>query len=893
LTVNQLFLTTKLFIPATQPELVPRSRLLVQLDGAVAAGRGLILLAAPPGFGKTTLLAEWLARHRQDLPAAWLSLDEDDNDPARFLSYIVAALRQVQPTLGRDLPAEQLASGVLKPLLAGLINDLADLPQRFVLVLDDYHLIHDPQLHEALGFLLEHRPPPLHLVISTRADPALPLARLRARGQLLELRARDLRLTADEAEAFLRRVMCLDLPPAAVRALEQRTEGWVAGLQLAALSLQGQADPAGFVNSFSGSNAFILDYLVDEVLSRQPAHLRRFLLRTAILERFCAPLCDAMLGGAGGTSQALLERLHRANLFTIALDDARCWYRYHHLFADVLQNRLQSELPDEVAGLHRRAAHWFAENGLPAEAVRHALQAGDGDWAAALIAPVIVELAQRGQHKTLAGWLDRLPEEALRERPHLTHWYAWSLIAIGRLREYERPLRLAEQAWRAAGNRAGLGEIANLRANMAYLAGDYSETIRQVRLALELLPAEDRFTRGGAMHALGGAHLLHGELVAAEQELIAARRLSEDGGSYFDTLYSINLLAAVRLTQGRLRDAETLLREVIALVGERPILHKGRALIGVGEIHRLRNDLAGAEEQMRQGFSLGEQLDQEPYLAAGYAGFARLLAERDRREEAEQMLDKAERAAARLGNPFTAGYIAAIRARLRLSWVGISEDVLRWAANVALVPDLGNYEREFEALTLARVRIAQGKAQEALCLLETRLPAAQAAGRMAGAIEMLVLTAWARQALGDTEGGASALRTALSLAAQERVIRPFVQDGPALLPLLHSLGAGTPNAALVEAVIAALPETTVPESVSERSATNRMAQSQAGLVEPLSERELEVLALIAAGLKNREIAGRLVIEESTVKRHLTNIYGKLGATSRTQALAKARELGLL
>ena len=851
------------------------------------------MLAAPPGFGKTTLLAEWLARHPQDLPATWLSLDADDDDPARFMSYLFAALRQVQPALGADVAGEPLGAGALKPVLARLINELAGFPQRFVLVLDDYHLIHEPQLHEALAFLLEHRPPRMHLVISTRADPPLPLARLRARGQLLELRARDLRLTGDEASSFLRQVMRLDLPPAAVSALEQRTEGWVAGLQLAALSLQDQADPTAFVNSFSGSHAFILDYLVDEVLSSQPEQVRGFLLRTSLLERFCAPLCAAMLGEAGETSQALIERLYRANLFTFALDDERHWYRYHHLFADVLRNRLESEAPAEVAGLHRRASRWFAATGLLGEAVRHGLQAGDAARVAELIEPAIVELAQRGQHKTLAGWLDLLPEEALRGRPHLAHWYAWSLIAIGRLSEYERPLRLAEQDWQAADNRAGLGEIANVRANMAYLAGDYRTTIEQAERALELLPAGNSFTRGGAMHALGGAHLLHGELTAAERELIEARRLSEQGGSYFDTLYSINILAAVRLAQGRLGDAEKLLREVIALVGERPILHKGRALIGLGEIRRLRNDLAGAEEEMQQGFRLGEQLDQEPYLAAGYAGFARLLAELERRAEAEQVLDKAEGAAPRLGNPFAAGYIAAMRVRLRLLWQGITQDVAHWADQAAVLPDLYSYQREFEALTLARIRVAQARAAEALRLLDTLLPEAQAAGRVAGAIEMLVLTAWARQELGDMAGAVAALQSALSLAEPEGCLRPFVTDGSVLLPLLRRALAATHNPAFIQRILAALPAGTAPVSAPERPVANFVAPDQSELVEPLSERELEVLRLIAAGLKNREIAGRLVIEESTVKRHLTNIYGKLGATSRTQALARARALGLL
>jgi LuxR family maltose regulon positive regulatory protein len=902
-------LVTKLYAPPPRPETVARPRLIARLDAGLR--RTLTLVAAPAGFGKTALVGTWVDGCGR--PVAWLSLDEGDSDPTRFLTYLVAALRTVAPQIGSGLlDALRAPQPPTEALLTALLNELAALPDQVILVLDDYHLIDARPVDEALAFLVEHLPRTVHLVIATREDPPLPLARLRARGQLTELRAADLRFAPDEAAEFLTGAMGLDLAAGDVAALEARTEGWVAGLQLAALSLQGRTDAAGFLRAFAGDDRYIVDYLVEEVLQRQPEDVRSFLLHTAILARLSGPLCDAVTGQVGGGAQ--LAALERGNFFVVPLDDRRQWYRYHHLFADVLAAQLLAELPDRVPDLHRRASAWYERHGEPSGAIRHALAAGDVDRAADLVELAAPALIQSRQEATLLGWLRSLPDAQVCRRPVLSARYASALLLGGELAGVEDRLRDAERWLEVAADRrerpedaASMvvadeeefrrlpGALAISRAGQALILGDVAGTVRHARRALARLPEDDQLGRGSAAALLGLASWAGGDLAAAHRSYAEGMAGVQRAGHISGALGCAIALADIRIAQGRLREAARTYEHALQLAAEQgaPVMRGTAGLhVGLAELHREWGDLDAASEHLQRSQELGEHtgLPQHPYRWR--VALARIKEAQGDSEGALALLDEAERRYA--GDFFPeVRPIAALRARV---WVaqGRLPDAEGWARERGLSPeDDLSYLREFEHTTLARVLLArqardrdEGAGYRAVRLLERLIAAAQAGERAGSAIEMLVLLSLAHRARGDLSAALAPLERALALAEPEGYVRTFVDEGEAMRDLLrHAVARGVAGAYARRLLAAydAFPQP-VPGPARAEVAT---------LAEPLTERELAVLRLVAAGLRNQEIADQLFISLATVKRHIANAYGKLGVGHRTEAIARANELHLL
>src|SRR5437588_1521367 len=554
-------LATKLYIPRLRPNVVSRPRLIERLHEGLH--RNLTLIAAPAGFGKTTLVSEWLAGGAR--PTAWLSLDEGENDPARFLTYLVAALRTIAPTLGEGVLGALQSPQPPPPeaMLTALLNDLTTISDHLVLVLDDYHVLDAKAVDHALTFLLEHLPPQMHLVIATREDPPLPLARLRARGHLTEVRAADLRFTPSEAAAFLNQVMGLDLSAEDIAALERRTEGWIAGLQLAAISLQGREDVPGFIRAFTGSHHFVLDYLLEEVLGQQDARLQTFLLHTSILHRMSGPLCDAVLLDPSASGQATLEHLERANLFLVPLDNERRWYRYHHLFADLLRQRLHQsfvsspgDAESQVNELHRRASVWYEDHGLEIEAFHHAVAANDVEHATRLVEGKGMPLQFRGAVTPVLHWLESLPKTVLDARPSLWVMYASALSMTGQLTGVEPKLQAAEAALQGAEpddqTRNLVGHIAAIRPLLAAAQNQVETIIAQSRRALEYLHPDNLAVRTATIWKLGIAYQLQGQRAAASQAYAEAIAVSEASGNLI-----IHISAAVGL--GNVQESENLL----------------------------------------------------------------------------------------------------------------------------------------------------------------------------------------------------------------------------------------------------------------------------------------------------------------------------------------------
>ena len=893
-------LTTKLYAPQARPDLVPRPRLGERLEEATASK--LILVSAPAGYGKTTLLSEWRARRLGDgYPVAWVSLDGGDNDPARFLSYLVAALRTVEAGVGEAVLASLRSPHPppVEPVVTALINDLlAAIPHDFALVLDDYHAVEAKPIHDAVAFLLEHLPPRMHLAIASRADPPLPLARLRARGQLTELRAADLRFVPEEAARFLRDAMGLDLSPAHVESLERRTEGWIAGLQLAALSMRDGEDPSGFIEAFTGTNRHVLDYLADEVLERQPERVRSFLLQTSILDRLSGPLCDAVTGRGDG--QAMLEELEHANLFAVPLDADRRWYRYHHLFSDFLRDRLRRTRPEHVPGLHRRAARWYEDHGSVSEAMGHALAAEDFERAARLVEQNRVAMITRDELNTLSAWLKALPDELVRSRPPLCLAYAWVLVLTGQVNAVEPWLRDAERALDASGaqpeERARvLGEVTAARVEVARMRGDVTRAVELSHRALEILPDDHVLLRSVVALNLGSAYWIRGDVAAASRASSEAASLSQEAGNVYITLVALRGLALVQAAQGRLREAAETYRRAQRLAaerGEKFLPAAGYAHVGMGELLYEWNDLEAAERHLREGIELGERGGPAIMLIDGYVALSRVMLARGGADAALGTLQKAQELVRTHNITLLVAKLAAHLARLSLA-KGDVEAAARWArGSAAGVDDGPGFQREFERITLARVLIAQHRPGEALGLLERLLEPAQADGRMGSAIEALALRALALQAGGDTAEAVNVLARALSLAEPEGYVRVFADEGAPMAALLQRVleaqkrgrVATPPGTQYVSRLLAALGAASAPP----------IPRGRAGApVEPLSERELEVLGLIASGMSNRQIARKLFVSLSTVKTHINNVYRKLEVRTRTQAVARAGELDLL
>ncbi|HEX6387111.1 MAG TPA: LuxR C-terminal-related transcriptional regulator [Anaerolineae bacterium] len=921
-----MLLATKLYIPQRtlterqQPFIVARPRLVDKLNAGLEGK--VTLVCAPAGFGKTTLIADWLSQltiENSQLTidnCAWLSLDESDNDPVRFLSYLIAALQTVLPKLGQTAVALLQSPQPPAPetVLTIVINELAAIPTPIILVLGDYHTISTPAIHHAVTFLLDHQPPGLHLVISSRADPLLPLARWRARRELLELRADDLRFSVAEASAFLQQVAGLDISPDDVAVLQDRTEGWVAGLQLAALSLQGRADVSDFIATFAGSHRYIMDYLVEEVLQQRPPGTEQFLLQTAFLDRLCGSLCDAVTGQSN--SHATLAQLHRANLFVVPLDDEGNWYRYHHLFAEMLRARLRRSQPDSIPALHHRACQWYEQAGLLDEAIHHALAAPDNELAAALVERHATVLLLRSEAVRVKAWLAQLPNDLIHSRSRLALAQVWILAGASHFDEAERALSMP--MFQAADLRPEVaGQVALLRASLARFQDDATTAFEQAQRALDCLPAHSQALRVRALLEIGLAYKRRGDIIAASDSLAEVVALGESGEHQSAALIALEALRMIHARYGRLSQATQTGEQALRLIGrwgEPPIPIAGIAYVGLGIAHCEWNNLAEAGRFLNQGLQLLLGTIEDGTMAHGHIALARVQQAQGNSEGALASLQRAEAwfEQMQIVQPSTAALLAAHRARLWLRQ-GNLDAAGRWAdASGLQVDDELREARESEYLTLVRVFLACGSSEPgkhdlslARHLLDRLLTAAEATGRLGSMVEILALCALALQARGNLTAARSTLERALTLAEPEGYMRIFVDEGEPMRLLLSYLKTGmqnqaqaSPLLAYTDKLLAAFPDP-AQSPISDPSTSLRtglqspISNLQSSWFEPLSPREQEVLRLIAAGASNREIADTLVVAVSTVKKHISNILSKLNATSRTQAVAQARELGLL
>jgi LuxR family maltose regulon positive regulatory protein len=846
------------------------------------------------------LLGEWLVECGPGTRVAWLSLDQDDNDAKRFWTYLVAAVQAVDTDLGQAtlnlLQAPQLPP--VQALLMPLLNEIATLPKTLTLVLDDYHLISAPQIHSGIAFLLEHQPHNVHMVISTRADPPLPVFRLRARGQLTELRSDDLRFTPDEAAAFLNSAMGLDLAPGDVEALEARTEGWIVGLQLAAVSLQGRTDAHEFIAAFSGSHHYVLEYLTAEVVRRQTEPVRGFLIQTAILDSLCGSLCDALTGDNDGG--AMLADLHRRNLFIVPLDDERRWYRYHHLFADLLGNLLRKELPPErIRELHRRASEWHARNGDLDETIVHALQAQDFEQAASAIERAAQTIVAQGRLTTLLRWLEALPEALLRARPRLRLYHGWALNLSGQIEAAERILQETKATLQglppSPENEALRGQLAALLTGIATLRKEMGAVIQEAQEALAYLPGEDQVSRARVYVALGTAYAYEDKAEEATQTWQQARDLALKAGNPFLATAAIELLAGTQIYhQGRLRAGAQTLQQVLNL-GTTPdgrgLPFSGTSHALLAEIHLEWNDLEAAAGYLHRGIELLRQGGIRYGLIHTFCAKARLERALANAEGAVRALQTAEQALEASPLWHMILHLASWEVRLRL-WLGDVDSAALWAEGDPatlkreMPPVLPAYLREVQRISLARVHLARGETAQVFGTLEGLDEQAQAAGRLAPAIEICLLKALAWHARGESAAALESFERSLSWAEPEGYVRLFLETGTAVIPLLRRAAARGIRPRYTDRLLAAF-------GVEEKEGapTSQFPGFQP-LTESLTPRELDVLHLICDGLSNREIADTLVVTLNTVKKHSSHIYGKLGVRSRAQAIVRARELEL-
>ena len=894
-------LVTKLFIPQPRSEIVHRPRLLEQLNQGLH--RKLTLISAPAGFGKTTLVTDWL--HSQGDGASspfligWLSLDEDDNDPVRFLTYLISALNRL-PGLETEIGvgALQMTRASQSPspqtILTVVINEIAMIPDKIVLVLDDYHLIDNQPVHDALTFLLENLPPQLHLVITTREDPLIQISRLRSRGQLNELRAVNLRFTIAETAELLNQVMGLNLSAENIAALETRTEGWIAGLQLAAISMQGRTDINNFIQNFTGSHSFVIDYLVEEVLKHQPEHVRNFLLQTSILDQLIGSLCDALTGQKNG--QATLEALERANLFIVPLDNERQWYRYHHLFADLLRRRLHHTNPDHEISLHLKASEWYVENGFPDEAIEHALHASDFDRAVILIEGQADTCWRRGEHSKLRHWLDTLPIELLFSNPNLCIFHAWDQFATGQQDAAEETLQAVEKlvtiqdSLSESEKRRLQGRVATIRAFLAFHKGDIDSIFLHAQQALDSLPEDDIIWRNNASVPLGDATGLVGNVEETSRIRSETWERSKTiGNNYMDLIASMKYAITLR-QQGWFDKVIEICQQQIILAEEIGLsisAEAGWILAVWGEVLAEQGDLDEAINKTSKGkkLALGGDIGilnwcnlcliRVLYSSGDFAGVDAII------EEIE------EYGLLRLP-PWIMSRIKTWQLRLWLVQ-GKFEETSQWLTERGLDVN-GNPAslNDWEYIVLARYLIAKGQSCDSLDLLGRMYKFTKERGYISRAIEILNLQALAMHAVGDTDQAMTVLEQALTLAEPGGFVYTFVDEGPAMARLLCEAVSSEIAPRYVQKLLAAFPDVE-----PEKEHLNQPVDSDSEWIEPLSERELEVLQLIAEGLSRQEIASQLILSLNTVKTHARNIFSKLGVNNQMQAVGKARGLGLL
>ena len=901
-------LATKLYTPPPRSKIVRRSRLIEQLNSGLH--RRLTLISAPAGFGKTTLVSEWAADCGR--PTAWLSIDEGDGDITRFLTYLISALQTIKSEIGiealQGIRASQ--SPLLESILISLINEISAIPTECILILDDYHLIDTSAIDNALMFFLEHLPPQLHVVITTREDPNLSLARFRVRDQLTEIRVADLRFTPAEAAEFLNQVMDLSLSAEDVTALDNRTEGWIAGLQLAALSMRGQEDVHGFIQAFTGDHRYIVDYLIEEVLRRQPEDIQNFLLKTSILERLNGSLCDAVTAQTG--SKTKLEQLQRGNLFLIPLDDKRDWYRYHHLFADVLRMHLTAEAPDSIPALHKRASEWFEKNNLTADAIRHALVGEHFERAAELIEKAISPMRQSRQEATLLGWLKALPEEMFQNHPVLNVNYAGILMQNGQFDGVESRLRDVEQ-WLATpeGSRRPPvyvdeedfqrlpSSVHMYRAAIALAQGDTVNSMKHARKVLELAREDDDFPRGAASSLLGLASWTSGDLETAYRMFTEGMSHLQKVGFISDVIGGSVTLADIRITQGSLREAMSIYERGLQLAtkqGTSVLRGAADMHVGMSDLYCEHNDLDTAEQHLLKSKELGELngLPKNPYRWR--VAMARIQGAQGDLDGALDLLDEAE--------PLYVGDFApnvrpiqALKARV---WIkqGELEKALAWARTQKLsIEEEPGYLREFEQITFVRILLSQYQSDHsdnllnnATEFLDRLLNAADEGGRMNSVIEILILQALAHQLQEDIPSALSSLERALKLAETEGYVRIFIDEGTAMEALLRKAATSKTISDYVAKLLSAFEAER--KGIGEEIPISA-APVSGSMIEALSQRELDILRLFKTELSGPEIAQELVIALSTVRTHTKSIYNKLNVNSRRGAVKRAIELGLI
>ena len=911
-------LATKLYIPPPPPKVVARTRLIERLDAGLASGRtpGMTLISAPAGFGKTTLVSEWVSHFRFPIDdfgvdaseaksiknprAAWLSLDGGDSDPVRFLTYLAAALRMIAPNIGEGLlevlQAAQSQSPPAESILTALLNEITTVPDPFLLVLDDYHVIDSRAVDEALTFLVEHLPPQMHLVIATREDPRLPLARLRARGQLTELRAADLRFTPAEAANFLNSVMGLKLSVEDISALETRTEGWIAGLQLAALSMQGLPDAARFIRSFTGSHRFVLDYLIEEVLGRQPENIQTFLLRTSILDRMCGPLCDAVLDSPPAFGQETLEYLERANLFIVPLDQERRWYRYHHLFRDLLRQRLGQ--PQELPEYHLRASAWYESNDDLAEAFQHACAAGDFDRAARLTEAAWQSMERNFQTLAWLGWVKKLPDAAVSSRPWLCVRIGWAYSDVGEVEPSETYLHYAEGALAGMKDLAEFksipGNIALIRAGNAQIEGNLAETVRYAELSIQLAPENDTFLRPQAAITLGFTQWAAGRVEASLQAMHTWMDDMQKAGNQMYVIASTFVVADMQVTLGHLGEAEKALQQTIgqaATFGQEAEVVTAHHHLGLAMLAHERGDDAAASQRLQTVADLGPRTTLIDWPYRWGLAQARLKESAGEWDAALQSLDEAKRGYVKNPIPMLQP-VEARKARIHLKQRRLDK-AQAWVQERGLsVTDEVNYLGEYDYLTLARARMAESSFEGVSDLLERLLALAESQKRTGSVIEILLTQALLHQAQGRRPQALAALERALTLTEPEGYVRIYLDEGEAMRLLISDLRltiAARPHP-LLGYVNRILDFSSQSTEVNHQS---KIVNPKSTLVESLTDRELEILRLIATGHSNAEIGQRLYLALSTVKGHNLRIFNKLQVQNRTEAAARARELSLL
>ncbi len=912
---NTTLLSTKFNLPPLSGQLIARPRLMKKMDGGLRQDYLLTLVSAPAGYGKTTVVREWI-QYLENFPAeekstkkdwehpkkfAWLALEQSDNDLGRFLAYLLAALRKIEPEIGRGiLETLQTPKPPSAEILATwLINDLAELTDRFIIVLDDYHLISSQPIEDFLTFLIEHQPAQMCLVIASRADPALPLSRMRARGQLNEVRQEDLRFTLPEVENFLKNVIGIDLSQEELSILEDRTEVWIAGLQLTALSLRNISDIPTFIRAFSGGNMHIADFLTGEVLDQQPDPIKTFLLKTSILDRLSAPLCQAVSGST--TAQDTLEKLMEQNMFLVPLDQQREWYRYHALFADLMRKRLHQASPEIVDGLHLKASQWYRSQDILAEAIEHALKGKGFNQAAELIKQISEDLMKRGEAGTLLRWLEALPTDTRMSHPVLLVYYGLVLLLSGKP-PGEAKSALAEIV--SSGEVEAQGELETFEGLMALMRGDVGEAIRLSENALKTLAPEKSFFRSLTADSLGMAYTLQGDSSAATDAFQKAVAISEQSGNLMMTLGALSNLAGLLVLQGKLRAAGDAYQRVINLaaeqLGQRAQL-TGKAYLGLGMLAREWNDLEGALQYYDQATELFKS-SVEIGLPIVYLSIAMVKFNQRDERAAQEFIDLALQyshasTSTMLDDKLTEETQArfwVIQGKLDLAqeWLqskGYFEpsflDTVRQADQRAVslvLSQQNNY------LNLARFYLAKNQPDRALDILDPLLGIFNQKGHFRRVIEVLTMKAMALKQQDQIDFALQALDQALSLAEPEGYQRTFIDEGEPMAQLLYTAAAEGMHPTYVGRILAAFAK-----EDSQKLTLRRSPEASENLIEPLSQRELEVLNLLAEGLSNQEISAKLHISISTVKGHTSQIYGKLNVNNRTQAVARARSLGLL